>query len=198
MSAQEAISGLKLAPGEIVFFRKPAALIEQRTITTGYQGGSRGVSFRLFKGVSYRVGAHRGQLIRSRNYVPVSDGILTLTGKRIIYSASTKSFSLAATRIEICEIARDCLIIGTADKPRILKCSLPPATQAELATMIGFAPTIIETPVFSGKKQRGCLSRILRATIIVIIASVILAIIGALADGCGKQGDAPAPGVSTN
>lgn len=57
-----------------------------------YRGGSQGVSFRIMKGVSYRVGAHRGtmQVIGSR--LEVADrGQLVVTSQRAIFTGARRT-----------------------------------------------------------------------------------------------------------
>ena len=58
----EAGFSIRLAPGEHVVARLEGAtgIVEPRASGGSYQGGSTGVSFRVMKGVSYRVGNHRG------------------------------------------------------------------------------------------------------------------------------------------
>lgn len=77
-------SVMNLKKGEIVHFACPAILKEVRMVSLGYSGGSRGVSLRLMKGVSYRVGSHRGQMMKEEQLVEVSKGYLVLTNKRIL------------------------------------------------------------------------------------------------------------------
>src|SRR3989344_4585197 len=58
-----------------------------------YQGGSQGMSFRIMKGVSYRVGGHRGHITSETGVVAVSDGELIITSKRVIFRGDKKSFA---------------------------------------------------------------------------------------------------------
>jgi len=75
---------LMFRKGEVVHYDHEATLKEIRTVNLGYKGGSRGVSFRVMKGVYYRVGAHRGHVVKEERLVPTSAGILVVTNKRII------------------------------------------------------------------------------------------------------------------
>lgn len=59
-------------------------LKEIRTTSHSYQGGSHGVSIRLMKGVSYRVGAHRGHVIPVQSLIETSRGALIITNKRLL------------------------------------------------------------------------------------------------------------------
>ena len=64
-----------------------------------YQGGSRGVSFRVAKGVSFRVGTHQGTSRSVENEIVVTNGELVVTNKRVIFTGDQKSFSFNMDRL---------------------------------------------------------------------------------------------------
>ena len=68
-------------------------MAEEKVISRKYQGGSQGMSFRVMKGVSYRVGGHRGHITSETGVVAVSDGELILTNNRVIFRGDKKSFT---------------------------------------------------------------------------------------------------------
>lgn len=72
-----------LKKGEVVHHADNGALNELKTVNLGYSGSSRGVSFRIMKGVSYRIGTHRGHLIKQDRIVESSRGILIITNQRL-------------------------------------------------------------------------------------------------------------------
>jgi len=72
-----------LRKGEVAHFADAAALKEVRSVSLGYRGGSHGVSFRVAKGVRYRVGAHRGRLVKEERLLETSRGLLVVTNKRL-------------------------------------------------------------------------------------------------------------------
>jgi hypothetical protein len=78
---------------EIVHWQVNATLLTPKTVTTGYVGGSRGVSIRVMKGVSYRVGSSRSTPIRESVTIR-NAGNLIVTNKRIVFTGSGKSFSI--------------------------------------------------------------------------------------------------------
>ncbi len=78
---------------EIVHWQVTATLLIPKTVTTGYVGGSRGVSVRVMKGVSYRVGSSRSTPIRESVTIR-NPGTLIVTNKRIVFTGSGKSFSI--------------------------------------------------------------------------------------------------------
>ncbi|MFC1517476.1 hypothetical protein ACFL5G_02845 [Candidatus Margulisiibacteriota bacterium] len=72
-----------LKKNEKAYFADGAALKEMRSVSLGYSGGSHGISFPIAKGVRYRVGAHRGRIVKEDRYVDTSQGILLITNKRL-------------------------------------------------------------------------------------------------------------------
>lgn len=78
---------------EIVHWQTNATLLTPKTVTTGYVGGSRGVSIRVMKGVSYRVGSSRSTPIRE-TITMRNPGNLVVTNKRIVFTGTGKSFSI--------------------------------------------------------------------------------------------------------
>jgi hypothetical protein len=72
-----------LKKDEVVHYAENAVLKEIRSVSLGYSGGSHGVSIRIAKGLSYRVGAHSGQIVREDRLVTISQGVLIVTSKRL-------------------------------------------------------------------------------------------------------------------
>jgi len=72
-----------LKKGEKIHFASSATLKELKTVSLGYSGGSRGVSIRIMKGVSYRVGGHRGHVVKEDVWKETSRGALLITNQRL-------------------------------------------------------------------------------------------------------------------
>lgn len=85
--------GIILQKNEIAHWGEPVNLLEEKVISRQYVGGSSGVSVRICKGVSYRVGAQRGQLVTQTGILPVSSGPLVVTNKRVVFSGDRKSLA---------------------------------------------------------------------------------------------------------
>jgi hypothetical protein len=65
-----------------------------------WRGGSQGVSFRVAKGVRYRVGATRGHLVTVGTELQIADqGILSITSKRVAYLGDRKTVDMPYTRL---------------------------------------------------------------------------------------------------
>lgn len=71
-----------LKSDEIVHFTYEANIIELKTFSE-YVGGSSGFSFHVAKGVTYRVGGHRGYYKKVERYVVTSKGNLLITSQRL-------------------------------------------------------------------------------------------------------------------
>lgn len=87
-------TGLILQKGEIAHWEEAANYLEEKVVKRGYVGGSQGVSFRLMKGVTYRVGASKGNLVSETAVVPTSTGKLVITDRRVVFSGDKKSFNI--------------------------------------------------------------------------------------------------------
>lgn len=73
-----------LKKDEIVHYAENAVLKEMRSVSLGYSGGSHGISFTIVKGVRYRIGAHRGHIVKEDRLLPTSQGTLILTNQRML------------------------------------------------------------------------------------------------------------------
>jgi hypothetical protein len=115
---QISVSNLVLQRGEVAYWSEPAILAEEKVIRRTYQGESQGVSFRIMKGVNYRVGATRGQMVSETGWVPVSDGELVITNKRVIFKGAGKSFAIKLDQILDFQLAKNGVIISENNKSR--------------------------------------------------------------------------------
>lgn len=77
-------SGVNLRADEVCHVFEAAVALEERT-ERRYQAGSRGVSVRLMKGVTFRVGSSQGRSIPHTEYVSVGDGTLLVTNRRTLF-----------------------------------------------------------------------------------------------------------------
>jgi hypothetical protein len=85
--------------GEVVHLETSAALMKEVAVRE-WRGGSRGVSFRVAKGVRYRVGSTRGHLVTIGTQLQVADsGVLSVTSKRVAYLGSRKTVDMPYTRV---------------------------------------------------------------------------------------------------
>lgn len=83
--------GVMLTNNEICHYSKAATFVKTKNVVVGHSGGHSGVSLRLAKGLSYRVGQSQSTAIRG-NIQEKTSGVLTITNKRIVFSASKGAF----------------------------------------------------------------------------------------------------------
>lgn len=117
------LTNLVTTKGEIGYWAEPAILAEEKVIRRNYQGGSQGVSLRIMKGVSYRVGASRGHIVNQTGLVPVSTGDIIITNKRIIFRGDGKSFAVKLDKLLDMQIFSNGLQFSenNKSKPRLVK-----------------------------------------------------------------------------
>jgi hypothetical protein len=117
-----AVPNVILQKAELAYWSEPASILEERIVKRRYEGGSQGFTFRIAKGVAYRVGGHRGQLVTDTAVVPVSSGELIVTNKRVIFRGDTKSFNLRLDKLlEINFYSDGVRITDDKGKPRVVK-----------------------------------------------------------------------------
>ena len=111
-----------LKKGEVAHFSYFADLIEERAVRRRYQGGSAGVSFRVAKGVSFRVGQSRGTYHSDREPVAVSSGKLIVTNKRIIFDGDKKGFNITIGQLLSYEVFDNSILVKpTRGNPRLVE-----------------------------------------------------------------------------
>jgi hypothetical protein len=75
-------------------------LVEMGREAGSYQGGSRGVSFRVMKGVSYRVGGHRGTFVAGPEVLKIVDrGTAVVTNQRVVFQGAGKTREWLYTKL---------------------------------------------------------------------------------------------------
>lgn len=87
------VKTLQLTKNEICHFAGDASFCKIKRETVGYEGGSRGFSFRLIKGVNFRIGNYQGHYIKT-DYTEKTNGTIYLTNKRIIFTALKNSSTI--------------------------------------------------------------------------------------------------------
>lgn len=95
------------------------SLREQRT-RISYEGGSHGVSLRIMKGVSYRVGAHKGNRVENVEMVTVGDGDLAISTSAVYFLCPPKSKRTTLTSIVSVDTYDDGIVVTPSrGKPQI-------------------------------------------------------------------------------
>lgn len=81
-------SPVVLKKSEVVHFADKAVLKEMKSVSLGYSGGSHGISFPIGGGIRYRVGAHRGHIVKEDRFVETSRGVLIISNQRLFLHPS--------------------------------------------------------------------------------------------------------------
>jgi hypothetical protein len=85
--------------GEIVHLETSAALMKEVALRE-WRGGSQGVSFRIAKGVRYRVGATRGHVVTVGTQLQIADtGLLAITNQRVAFLGSRKTVDMPYSKL---------------------------------------------------------------------------------------------------
>lgn len=89
---------IALKRGESVLWIFNGVRRQEPRTSTHYEGGSHGVSFRIMKGVSYRVGASKGRRVQNTEIVDAGRGDLVITSEALYFTASgnTKKIGLGS------------------------------------------------------------------------------------------------------
>jgi hypothetical protein len=85
--------------GELICWLFNRVELHEMKTKTHYSGGSQGASIRVTKGVYYRVGAFKGQPIKTEEIMHTATGILVLTDRNLYYSSSNKSLKIKYSQI---------------------------------------------------------------------------------------------------
>lgn len=100
------VSGVLTKKGEVALTALPADLVEPKVMPGHFTGGYSGVSFRIAKGVNYRIGGMRGHYTPGPEVqAPKDSGTAYVTTKRVVFTGSkstrewayAKLLSVAAT-----------------------------------------------------------------------------------------------------
>lgn len=85
--------------GEIVHLEASAALMKEVTMRE-FRAGSQGFSFRVAKGVRYRVGSTRGHIVNVGTSMQVADtGLFSVTNQRAVFMGDRKTVDMPYTKL---------------------------------------------------------------------------------------------------
>jgi hypothetical protein len=91
--------GIVTKKGERVHVHEAASVLKE-VVNREYQAGSRGVSFRIMKGVTYRVGATRGRMVEvGRSWQPEDSGELAVTSRRLLFTGDRRTIEVPLQKI---------------------------------------------------------------------------------------------------
>lgn len=111
------VDGVRLQKNEIACLKINANLMGVKK-RRQYVGGSRGVSFRIAKGVSYRVGGFKGYSETIEEDIIEATGSLIVTSKRFIFTSHAKSFTIRIEKVFDLNIYKDGVIIHSESRKK--------------------------------------------------------------------------------
>ncbi len=121
-----------LKRNEVAHLVTNASLMKE-VLVREYKGGSRGVSFRVMKGVSYRVGSHRGtmQVVGSR-LEPADTGELVVTSQRVVFTGPRRTQECRYDKLIDVNVYRDAieLHVSNRQKPSLFQVKSGPMIAA--------------------------------------------------------------------
>jgi hypothetical protein len=130
------VSGVPLTAGERDYFAHPAQLLEERVVSRQSVGRSSGVSIRIMKGVSYRVGQSRGVSVPVHATVPVSSGDFVITNKRLIFAGDRKSVNAPYDKLLHLEPFSDGLRFSVTNRQKPVTIQFFTDKSAEIAAVL--------------------------------------------------------------
>lgn len=112
---------LILAPGEMLYFAALANTFTAKEQVIGYSGGSKGISVRVAKGLTYRTGGSRSTAIRG-DVIKYNPGDYIVTNQRLIFIGMKDAFDIPLSKVTAVKpIARDAFTILAGSKQKNVK-----------------------------------------------------------------------------
>jgi hypothetical protein len=125
--AQQDINiGVPLKAGEKIFGGEKSNLYEPRAVRE-FHGGSRGVSMRVAKGVSVRVGNFKGQSESHDELRMIDSGVLIITNKRLIFVGPNRGSNIDLKKLLHFNVTQDGIMVNveTRQKSQLFSVSDP-------------------------------------------------------------------------
>lgn len=113
-------TSLITAPGETCHYSRPATSIIVKNKVVGYSGGNAGISLRIAKGITYRMGASKGAPVR-RNVEESYPGTLSITNQRIVFVAAKGGFDKKIAALSSMTPCEDGLVFQFSTQSYILE-----------------------------------------------------------------------------
>ena len=102
--------------GEVVHLEVPATLLKE-VVDREYRGGYRGVSFRIAKGVSYRVGGVRGRSVVTGSHLePADHGVLSISSSRAVFLGNARSMEFPYAKLLNLEVFTDGIRLHSSNR----------------------------------------------------------------------------------
>lgn len=88
-----------LSKGEVPLWTYDGVTMFQEKINREYVGGSRGMSYRICKGLTYRTGSFKGHPVERSHMETIGHGQLVITNKNLFFHCSTSSVKIPYSKL---------------------------------------------------------------------------------------------------
>jgi hypothetical protein len=112
------VPGVNLKVGETIQACVPNTTLMEPRAVRRYQAGSRGVSIRVMKGLSFRVGGYAGQSESHEELRSIDVGTLVLTNERLLFVGSKRTTNIRLADLVTVEAYADALRISRQGKAK--------------------------------------------------------------------------------
>ncbi len=143
------VPGVALKKGEEAYLvLNGVGLVEPRRAPSTWVGGSQGVSFRVTKGVRYRVGATRGHLVAGEERPVVIDtGVGVVTNQRMMFVGSKRSTEWAYAKLLGFSLDTDSMaIFNVANRQKASGFGYPPGNDWLVDAVVSAAIAKFQSP----------------------------------------------------
>jgi len=110
--------GIAVAAGEEFYLEVPAVYYARHGYTE-WAGGSQGMSFRVMRGVYYRLGGTRGRSVRRESIEADDRGQLLIGNERVLFVGARRTIAISRHQITAVKVFTDGLQIGVGSKPLV-------------------------------------------------------------------------------
>jgi hypothetical protein len=110
--------GIDLHPLENCYWIADVVLMEEKNIGVDSSSGTK-----IAKGLTYRIGSSKGQLVAETDLAPIAKGVLYVTNQRMIFSGEGKSFDIAYANLVDIGLYNDGMrfLVNENEKPYLFK-----------------------------------------------------------------------------
>lgn len=126
--------------GERLFFCDESVRIYETKTETSYKAGSRGVSVRIAKGLSYRIGNSRGKRIQEEVVDFKGIGTVAITTKNLYYLVDDRSVRIPLSKlVSVTQNGNEMELVKEATRPKPITFKFDDEQDARLMARIAKA-----------------------------------------------------------
>ena len=143
------VPGVPLKKGEVAYFiMDGVGLVEPRRAPSQWVGGSQGVSFKIAKGVRYRVGQTRGHIVPGEERPTVIDsGIGVVTNQRMVFVGGKRSTEWAYAKLLGFSLEMDGMaIFNVSNRQKASGFAYPPEVDHRVDAVVSAAIAAFQGP----------------------------------------------------